>query len=363
LPRVLKAEDLAGWVGALAKDRRVAGPVLKETSVSDRSEKFAWEILREPGVATAKSRRAGTLAEPGDLRLDYGLTVLGPKKFLWPPREALVTYRLGGDPRPEAVLEHEPMVLFGVHPCDVTAIATLDAAFGKDVPDPHYLARRADTAVVMLDCEKPCDETSFCLDMGSLYPETGYDLALTPIEGGWFVETKTELGKRLRDLGKMREAKKGDLEARQAFVERKRAGFHLKLPFDVKYLPEILDESYDSLVWEAIARRCFSCGSCNTTCPTCYCWDVADVIAEDLGSGTRVRRYDSCQLDPFAEVAGGENFREHRASRLRHRMYRKGKFILEQTGRSGCVGCGRCERACVAAISIKDTFVQIAGDR
>jgi sulfhydrogenase subunit beta (sulfur reductase) len=90
---------------------------------------------------------------------------------------------------------------------------------------------------------------------------------------------------------------------------------------------------------------------------------VADVIAEDLGSGTRVRRYDSCQLDPFAEVAGGENFREHRASRLRHRMYRKGKFILEQTGRSGCVGCGRCERACVAAISIKETFIQIAGDR
>ncbi|MGB6918654.1 MAG: hypothetical protein WBF96_09015, partial [Phycisphaerae bacterium] len=213
LPRVLQAEDLAGWVTALAKDRRVAGPVLKETSVSDRSEKFAWEILREPG----------------DLRLDYGLTVLGPKKFLWPPREALVTYRLGGEPQPEAVVEHEPQILFGVHPCDSTAIATLDAAFGKDVPDPHYLARRADTAVVMLDCEKPCDETSFCLDMGSLYPEAGYDLALTPIEGGWFVETKTELGKRLRDLGKMREAKKADLEARQAFVERKRSAFHLKL--------------------------------------------------------------------------------------------------------------------------------------
>jgi len=116
-------------------------------------------------------------------------------------------------------------------------------------------------------------------------------------------------------------------------------------------------------VWEAIARRCFACGSCNTTCPTCYCWDVYDDVAVDLTKGCRVRRYDSCQLDPFAEVAGGENFRKDRSSRLRHRMFRKGKYILDQTGRSGCVGCGRCERACVADISIKETFIQIAGSR
>jgi formate hydrogenlyase subunit 6/NADH:ubiquinone oxidoreductase subunit I len=44
-------------------------------------------------------------------------------------------------------------------------------------------------------------------------------------------------------------------------------------------------------------------------------------------------------------------------------MFRKGKYILEQTGRVGCVGCGRCDRACIAAISIRETFVQIAGSR
>ena len=347
LPHVLDAKDLSAWVGAIRKERVVRGPVLKETLPNDGSERFAWE----------------TIEEPGDLRLDYNLTVLAPKKFLWPPRQAVVEYQLGAEPNPKAVMEAEEQVLLGVHPCDVTAIGTLDAAFAKDVADPHYAARRAATAIVLVDCEKPCHEKSFCLDMGSLYPETGYDLALTPIPGGWFVEAKTELGKHLRELGKVRRAEKSDMEARQAFLERKRAGFHLKLPYDVKYLPEILDESYDSLVWEAIARRCFSCGSCNTTCPTCYCWDIADEVADDLGSVRRVRRYDSCQLDPFAEVAGGENFREQRSSRLRHRMFRKGKYILEQTGRSGCVGCGRCERTCVASISILETFTQIAGSR
>ncbi len=348
LPHVLKKSDLGAWVGALMAEQRVAGPVYRETAPNDGRELFGWDYL----------------AEPSDLRLDYDVTVLGPKKFLWPPRQRLVSYRLGGDPKPEPILEHEPQVLFGVHPCDITAIETLDAAFSKDIPDPHYLARRADTVLVGIDCAGPCDEeTSFCLDMGSLYPESGYDLMLTDLGEAYFVETKTAKGQALAEAGKMKPAAKADLAARQAFAQEKRGAFRTKLPFEVKYLPEILDASYDSLVWEAIARQCFSCGACNTTCPTCYCFDVYEDVAMDLTKGCRVRRYDSCQLDPFATVAGGENFREHRWSRLRHRMFRKGKFILEQTGRPGCVGCGRCERACVAHISIRETFVQIAGSR
>jgi len=348
LPQVLKASDLVAWVEALLAERRVAAPVLKETNLADPSdEKFAWEYLDDPA----------------EVRLDYTVTVQGPKKFLWPPHQALVRYRLDDGPDPKPVLEAEPLVLFGVHPCDVTAIATLDAAFAVGVPDPHYLARRAETAVVALDCGAPCHESAFCLDMGSLYPESGYDVMLTRMGEAYFVEAATDLGRALVEAAPVRPATKADMEAHQRFAEEKRSNFHYKLPYEMKYLPEVLDASYDSLVWEAIARRCFSCGSCNTVCPTCYCFDVYDRLADDLSGGCRVRRYDSCQLDPFAEVAGGENFRAERSSRLRHRMFRKGKYILEQTGRVGCVGCGRCERACVAGISIKDTYVQIAGSR
>lgn len=348
LPQVLKKSDLGAWIEALMAKRRVAGPVLKETSPSDATDlKFSWDYV----------------VDPADVRLDYSVTVLGPKKFLWPSRQTLVSYSLGAEPNPQPVLEHEPQVLFGVHPCDVTAIQTLDAAFSKDIADPHYLARRADTAIVGLDCAAACDDSSFCLDMGSLYPEAGYDVLLTPSQDQFFVEVKTDLGQALVAAAKTRPANKTDMQARQKFSEEKRGNFHFKLPCEVKYLPEVLDASYDSLVWEAIARRCFSCGSCNTTCPTCYCFDVYDDVAMDLTKGCRTRRYDSCQLDPFAEVAGGESFRKERWSRLRHRMFRKGKYILEQTGKAGCVGCGRCERACVAGISIRDTFVQIAGSR
>jgi sulfhydrogenase subunit beta (sulfur reductase) len=348
LPYVLKTGDLAAWVEALMAESRVAAPVLKETSVSDATDlKFGWAYVEEAA----------------DVRLDYTVTVLGPKQFLWPPRQRLVRYDLGEAPAPEALIDHERTVLFGVHPCDLTAIATLDAAFAKDVADPHYLARRSDTALVGLDCGAPCDESSFCLDMGSLYPESGFDVMLTPLGDTYFVEVATERGQALVKAANVHPATKQDMEAHQAFAQEKRSNFHYKLPYEVKYLPEVLDASYDSLIWEAIARRCFSCGSCNIVCPTCYCFDVYDQVEADLARGCRIRRYDSCQLDPFAEVAGGETFREDRASRLRHRMFRKGKYILEQTGRPGCVGCGRCDRACVAGIGIKDTYVQIAGSR
>ena len=348
LPQVLKTNDLGAWVEALMAESRVAAPVLKETNVSDPTDlKFGWQYVQDPA----------------DVRLDYTVTVLGPKKFLWPPRQKLVRYNLGAGAEPEAIIDHEAQVLFGVHPCDIIAIATLDAAFAKDVPDPHYLARRSDTAIIGLDCGAPCDESSFCLDMGSLYPESGFDVMLTPLGDAYFVEVATQRGEALVKAAAVRPATKQDMEAHQAFAEEKRSDFHYKLPYELKYLPEILDASYDSLVWEAIARQCFSCGSCNIACPTCYCFDVYDEVEVDLSKGCRVRRYDSCQLDPFAEVAGGENFRQERASRLRHRMFRKGKYILEQTGRVGCVGCGRCERACVAGISIEDTYVQIAGSR
>jgi sulfite reductase subunit B len=66
-------------------------------------------------------------------------------------------------------------------------------------------------------------------------------------------------------------------------------------------------------------------------------------------------------LPDFARVAGGENFRETKADRFRHRIFRKGKYILERYGHVGCVGCGRCVTACVPRIaSPVETFNAIA---
>jgi NAD-dependent dihydropyrimidine dehydrogenase PreA subunit len=116
-------------------------------------------------------------------------------------------------------------------------------------------------------------------------------------------------------------------------------------------LPDLLGRSYDHPVWEEKSAKCFSCGSCNLVCPTCYCFDVRDDVNWDLKSGTRGRAWDGCMLTDFATVAGRHNFRKKRADRYRHRYYRKGKFVPEMIGDISCVGCGRCVTACVPGIA------------
>jgi len=118
-------------------------------------------------------------------------------------------------------------------------------------------------------------------------------------------------------------------------------------------LPELLSApaAYDHPVWQEKARLCFSCASCNTVCPTCYCFDVQDDVNWDLKSGGRSRCWDGCMLEKFARVAGGHNFRGEPAERYRHRYYRKGKYVPAIIGECACVGCGRCITACVTKIA------------
>ena len=109
---------------------------------------------------------------------------------------------------------------------------------------------------------------------------------------------------------------------------------------------------YNSKVWTDVAKKCLGCGTCNLLCPTCYCFDVRDEVELQVTQGTRDRFWDGCMLNEFAEVAGGENFRDKLSNRTRHRLYRKFKYITDKSGELHCVGCGRCTKYCPAKISI-----------
>ena len=132
-----------------------------------------------------------------------------------------------------------------------------------------------------------------------------------------------------------------------------------KLSTDIENMPLILSSAYDYRVWKELDERCFGCGSCNIVCPTCYCFDVQDRMNLDLNTGFRSRQWDGCLLEDFAEVAGGHNFRQSRASRNRHRFYRKFKYQMQRFGKSHCVGCGRCSRACLAEIKPIETLEKV----
>ena len=344
LPQVLPKNRFEEFVGFLMAANRVAAPVA-------RGPQFAFELLHSPQDV----RR---------IRMDYDITILPPKKYLLPTHERLLDFEGRAPSSGKALLKVRPTVLLGVHPYDLHAIATCDAFFGLEPSDPYYLARRAATRLVGVNIQSPANDNQFQADMGTLEPpQGGFDLFLTDLGDRYFTEIGGEGGREMTQAcGLFAPAGPADHKAKQAYDRIKAGNFVKKLPYNSRYLPEMLDASYDSLLWEAIARRCFSCGTCTNVCPTCFCFDVQDKLNIDAAGGHRQRRWDSCQLKVFAEVASGENFREHRASRTRHRMFRKGKYIPERTGRIGCVGCGRCIYHCVAKISILEAFQQIAGE-
>jgi len=116
-------------------------------------------------------------------------------------------------------------------------------------------------------------------------------------------------------------------------------------------IPEYLAKNHDHEAWEHFGDKCYSCGSCVLVCPTCYCFDVKDEVELSLKEGTRVRLWDGCMLEDFAVVADGHNFRKVRGARFRHRIFRKGKHLMEKYGYFGCVGCGRCADSCTADIA------------
>lgn len=340
LPQILSRDQVPALVKFLQQTYRVAGPVMKEKGFFDYA----------------------VIDRPEELALDYDITIQSPKKFFFPPFDSLLKY-VKNEPQDQVsiTVDAPRTVLVGVHPCDIYATWLLDDVFGKNPRDPYYLTRRDRAVIIALDCLKPCDEKSFCRDTGSLYVQQGFDILLTDLGNRYYVEVVSDVGENIvnqSDLFLAATAK--DHAAHQRAQVDKQSSFTFKIPYETKYLPELLEQSYDSLIWDANARRCFSCGSCNLICPTCYCFDMVDEDAMNLKEGNRVRKWDGCQLKNFAEVAGGENFRHSPGARLRHRLMRKGRYMRVIFGKSGCVGCGRCDRNCPAGISVLRTYQQIA---
>jgi sulfhydrogenase subunit beta (sulfur reductase) len=62
-------------------------------------------------------------------------------------------------------------------------------------------------------------------------------------------------------------------------------------------------------------------------------------------------------------VAGGENFRNKRSSRIKYRYYHKQRGFVAEYGRPSCVGCGRCAEVCPAEINIITVIDMIRGER
>jgi ferredoxin len=310
------------------------------------------EKLKVVGVQAKSDRFAfGPLSKAADLRLDYDVSILPPKAFFQPQQETVLTFNTGVGY--ESVIDSEPFALVGVHPYDMTAITQMDEIFSQANSDVHYMARRRSATIVVADVQTVSPNV-FAGSMGTSYLEESYDVLLTKIGDDYIVDAKTDKGEALiAGLAEAPNASESWLEQRKLVWRHNQQRLRQHdLKAEPPSWPRLLENAYDHPVWEEKAKLCFSCGSCNLVCPTCYCFDVRDDVNWDLSGGTRVRTWDGCMLSGFATVAGNLNFRKDPAARYRHRYYRKGKYVPAKiAGQIACVGCGRCITACVANIA------------
>jgi ferredoxin len=290
--------------------------------------------------------------DPTEIRLDYDLTILPPKKIFFPPSQNLLKFKAGSY---EGCINPADKILLGVHPYDIKGIDITDQLFEQNKKDMNYLANRNATTIVGSNIQT-ISKRAFWDSVGTEISPKGHDAFLTKITGGYHFQTLSKKGDDLLSFGNFSEA----TDKQTAEAKKNNNSKEGKCPEKLKHssteiAKKVRNSFKNTKMWTKMAEKCFSCGTCNTVCPTCYCFDVQDKWNLNQVSGVRTRYWDACLTEDFAKISLGgdnaENFRESRGERFRHRIMRKSTYLNETLGTPACVGCGRCSSSCTANIA------------
>jgi sulfhydrogenase subunit beta (sulfur reductase) len=338
---IIAKKDMPRWFDSLKRHGKIFGPKKKE-------HQYVFRPVNEFE----------------EMSLVYSPTILPPKKYYFPQKEALLKFSIDPYKTDKAIKEFEEYILFAVHTCDIAGIQCLDVVFNDNPADPNYLNRKEKTTVIGIECMDYCDTYASCAAVGNHVPRGGYDIMLTDLDDSYAMHINSEKGEKLvagkSYIREMNDKDRGRLKKAQ---DEKLKKFHNEFSKDIKSVEKAFDEGFFSPVWQDVGRRCVGCTNCTAVCPTCYCFDIADEMEMNLNDGVRTRTWSYCQMDDFAKVATGEDFRPGRDGRQRHRYYRKFKYPVAKYNKYFCTGCGRCTRTCMAKISLVETVNALLDER
>jgi len=274
----------------------------------------------------------GATEKEGEVIFDHvhNFDEISNKRSRYAPKEFLIQ-------RNENVLSLEKTdrrAVFGIKSCDLKGFYIMDKQIlGKD---PFYTEKRNNTLFANFVCNEPC-EGGFCSSFGGPVLDE-YDLQILRDGDQYHVMVSEKYE------GYFKSYRQEDGSAFAKFKDE----------FDAKtvHLPvEGLEKrmKWNSSLWKDFASMCISCGACNFSCPTCYCFDLYDEGEE------RKREWDSCILTGFTSSSAG-NIRKNLDERLRQRFYHKFTYYKKAKDVYLCTGCNRCVEDCPVGIDIKEVI-------
>ena len=298
-------------------------------------------------------------------------TKKSPKFLLFPLSETLFEFEYKKDLEKPDVVNMELMssvrsdsssrnkIIFGIKPCDMSAIKMFDLVFGAGgKQDPYYLNKRNSSIFISVGCSKVHPDC-FCTsvgghpfnfehaDIGMIEMEEVYAILKIGENVKWFVEEN-------RDLF---EKENPDDENYYAEIDKIISESEVKMAscyndVSTDEIPDSMEASFNSDIWKKVTKKCISCGACTYVCPTCVCFNICDEI-EDLG-GERFRCWDYCMNYYYTLEASGHNPRSDIYQRYRNKINCKYNYFYKRNKNIYCVGCGRCIEVCPVGMDIRE---------
>lgn len=295
----------------------------------------------------------GRVSSADELALDCRVSTSSPKELFLPRTE--VVYEFDGEGFVEDRAADGKRVVLGIRPCDCRALTVLDCVFDtEDVKDPFYVARRENTVLIAVGCDRPLS-TCFCTAVGGgPFDEEGVDILLADSGDSFVAKAVSPKGEEF--LSEYAGLFGGDGSVQ--WQERAaRAGEGIRAGMEAAGSGPRLRELFENDVWQEVSRKCIGCGTCSCLCPICYCFDLLD---EKVGKGAKkIRKWDCCMFSEFTLHASGHNPRSVGSARMRQKIMHKFTYFPERYDVIGCVGCGRCVRSCPVNLDIRQLLPEV----